>query len=59
MKGQGPRQQVEASRTQAHPLDSRYSILFPRHFGTARSDTAHRQEAQVVQPQLTLDDSLP
>ena len=32
---------------------------FPRSFGPVRPDTPQRQEAQIVQSQLDLDDFLP
>ena len=44
---------------QVHPVDSRYSILFPRHFSLSGLDPPHRQGWQIVQSRLTLDDSLP
>ena len=44
-----------------HPIrrHSRHSMRSPGHFSLVRSDMPQRQEAQIVQSQLTLDDSLP
>ena len=38
---------------------SRHSMRFPRHFSTVDSGMVERQETQIVQSWLTLDDILP
>ena len=54
----GQQARIEVSSRRVCPQNARHLVPFSRYFGTAEPDIIQRQEGQIVQSSLNLDDFL-